>query len=190
MKPRAPRSKTMRVATALTGMTACGGAFLPTTAAHAATSAGHPGNLAKAQTGEKLVRLKVSPVGISPDVRTIRPVITADPTQPYWLNILFAASVTKYQVCGYHPNGYACTPLHSISKQPVAYSIRHAGGNKYSWDLGQITVGWNGGGPGHHDSCNTTGHWHGSWQPGSSLHESAYLTSTFGGPIGNGVPEC
>jgi hypothetical protein len=185
MKPHLPRSKTMRVATALTGMTACAG-FLPTAAAHAATAASGPGNLAKVQTGEgKLVRLKVFQGG-----RTTRPDIAADPAQPYWLDIYLKSSVTKFQVCGYHPNGYACTPQYTVAKQKEAYSELHVGGNKYSWELGQITVGWNGGGAGHNDTCNTTGAWHGGWFSGTSGHESALLTSTNYGPIGNGVPEC
>jgi len=187
MKPHLPRSKTMRVATALTGMTACATGFLPTAAAHAASSAGRPGNLAKVQTGEgKLVRLKVFQGG-----RTTRPDITADPTEPYWLNVFFKSSVTTFQVCGYHPNGYRCTAPKTVPKEESAYSSFHIGGNKYSWDLGQITIGWNGGGPGRNDTCNTNGAWHGYWAAGTSGHESAYLTGPGNDtPIGNGVPEC
>jgi hypothetical protein len=186
MKPRVPRSKTMRVATALTGMTACATGFLPAAAAHAATSAGRPGNLAKVQTGAgKLVRLEVFPGGAN-----TRPDITADPAEPYWLNIAFKASVTNWQVCGWHPAGYRCTATQTIGKQTSPFSVLHVGGNNYSWDLGQITVYWNGGGPGHNDTCNTNGAWHGVWYPGDSGHESAMLTSTYGGYIGDGVPEC
>jgi hypothetical protein len=43
MKSRVPRSKTMRVATALTGMTACAAGFLPTAAAQAAPDNAKPG---------------------------------------------------------------------------------------------------------------------------------------------------
>jgi hypothetical protein len=191
MKPRIPGSKTMRVATALTGMTACAAGFLPTAAAQAATTAGRPGNLAKVLTGEgKLVRLKVFEGGITPGGRTVRPNITADPAQPYWLDIFLKSSVKAFQVCGWHPgNVYRCTPTKDFN-YGTSYTISHIGGNKYSWDLGQITVGWNGGGPGHNDTCNTNGAWHGLWGPGSSGHESALLTSTYYGPIGNGVPEC
>jgi hypothetical protein len=192
MKPRVPGSKTMRVATALTGMTACAAGFLPTAAAQAATTAGRPGNLAKVQTGEgKLVRLKVFQGGITPDGRTIRPGITADPREPYWLNIYFQSSVTKFQVCGYHPgNAYRCTGTISVGDVARSYSYSDVGGNKHSWDLGQITVGWDGGGPGRNDTCNTNGAWHGYWTPGISGYEVATLTAASGYPIGNGVPEC
>lgn len=197
MKPRVPQGKTMRVATAFTGMTACAGVFLPTAAAHATpSSAGRAGNLAKVQTQEgKLVRLKVSQGG-----RTTHPGITggnpAKSSSGYWLDIQFKTSVTTYQVCGLHIHGaYRCTAVtrtsHGTSLSKFAF---HVGGNKHSWILGPISVFWNGGGPGHRDYCNTTGHWHGQWLvPGVSDNGLASARSAvLSGPglIGNGVPEC
>jgi hypothetical protein len=194
MKPRAPRGKTMRVATALTGMTACATGFLPAAAAHAATSAGRAGNPAKARTGEgKLVRLKVVPGGITPGGRTIRPDITAAPDEPYWLSIHFKTSVSLTQVCGWHPNNrYACTPWTETYYSPdgLTKSLQNVGGNQHSWDLGEIKVYWNGGGLGRWDECNTNGTWEGYWSYAFSGYRIAVMNSKSGGGIGNGVPEC
>lgn len=182
MKPRVPGGRTMRVATAITGVTAAAAGFLPTAAAHAATTPA--GKLAKA--GEvkdgKLVRLKLHHrAGIAPEYGLA-------PPQPYWLNVLFKSSVRSYQVCGWHPGGnWRCT---AWTGKPSDNFASHVGGNKYSWDRGTIDVYWNGGAAGHRDTCNTNGTYYDSWSNGASGHASVVLTAANGTGIGNGVPTC
>jgi len=175
----------MRVATAITGVTAAAAGFLPTAAAHAATrpAATTPaGKLAK--TGEfrdgKLVRLKMDTGLASPDNTT--------PGQPYWLDILFKGSVHSYQVCGWHPtNAWRCTGWTT----PSSTFVGDVGGNKYSWDRGKVSVRWNGGAAGHWDYCNTNGSYNGYAQSyGQSGHWSVVLTAPGGTGIGDGVARC
>jgi len=189
MNPRLPRSKTMRVATALTGMTACAAGFLPTAAAHAATGAGQPGKTTGSMDKKgKLVRLKVMPGPGGPGVAGPD---TAAPAQPYWLNIYFKESVYSYQVCGWHPtNEWRCTAHDTDSLVSSPNLIRHVGGNKYSWDRGTIDIYWNGGGAGHWDTCNTNGAYNGQAYLGQSGHDSVSLWSSKDGGIGNGAAAC
>jgi hypothetical protein len=188
MKPRLPRSKTMRVATALTGMTACAAGFLPAATAQAAAARGQPGNPVRTRPENvKRVRLEVFP-GHGPTAPD-----TVAPNQPYWLNIWFNVyDVYSYQVCGWHPgNAYRCTQW-SVTGNVFGgiLSAPHVGHNKYSWDRGQITVKWQGGGPGQWDTCNTNGGYYGSVTAGQSGHESVTLWAPGAKGIGNGVPEC
>jgi len=186
MKPRLPRSKTMRVATALTGMTACAAGFLPTAAAHAATGSGQPAKTTGPMDEKgKLVRLKVMP---GPGAAGPA---TSAPAQPYWLNIYFKESVYTYQVCGWHPtNEWRCTAHDTDSLVSSPNLIKDVGGNKYSWDRGTIDIYWNGGGAGHWDTCNTNGAYNGQAYLGRSGHDSVSLWSSKDGGIGNGAKTC
>jgi hypothetical protein len=181
MKPRMPGGRTMRVATAVTGVTAAAAGFLPAATAQAATTpAGRLGKTAEFKDG-KLVRVKVDP-----GPGTAGPDNTA-PGQPYWLNILFKSSVHSYQVCGWHPTGnWRCTEW--TGGTSLVLSV---GGNKHSWDRGAIDVYWNGGAAGHRDTCNTNGTYNGFVASNArSGYSAVYLTSANGGGIGNGIPEC
>jgi hypothetical protein len=185
MKPRMPGGRTMRVATAVTGVTAAAAGFLPTAAAHAATApAGKPAKTAEFKGG-KLVRLKVDP-----GPGTAGPDNTA-PGQPYWLNLVLKSSVHSYQVCGWHPtNTWRCTAWAAPNGFDSATTV---GGNKHSWDRGVIDIYWNGGGAGHWDYCDTNGSYYGSVQLGRSGldgAESVWLYAPGGGGIGDGVGRC
>jgi hypothetical protein len=184
MKPRVPGSKTMRVATVLTGVTTAAAGFLPAAAAHAATTpAGRLGKTTGEFKGGKLVRLKIDPGAhaAGPDNKA--------PGQPYWLDILFKSSVRSYQVCGWHPTGnWRCTSWNYKPSDNIASEV---GGNKHSWDRGTIDIYWNGGAAGHRDTCNTNGTYNGfpisDYQSGYS---AVLLTAANGTGIGDGVPEC
>jgi hypothetical protein len=186
MKPRVARSKTMRVATALTGMTACAAGFLPTAAAHAAVRGGQlPAKTDGLTPGKgKMVRLGVHAGGLaaSPDNIPVQ--------HSYSLNVVFKPSVTNYQVCGYHrPNhAYRCTTYVTVPKQTTSWTASEVGGNKYSWSPGPITIRWNNGGPGRNDGCNTKNGDYYGWPAAASVFVSLYAPGGTG--IGDGVPTC
>jgi hypothetical protein len=179
MKALVPESKTMRVATALTGMTACAAGFLPT-AAQAAPAGRLPGKV-----------LLATAKGLRPAA----PKGAASTSVRMWLDILFRASVNSYQVCGFHVTDvWRCTAWKgttwvSDNKYNEGY---HVGGNIASWIQGDISVRWNGGGPGRWDECEVPFSFIGNGSPGADGYSSTWLYGRYSPPlgIGAGVPKC
>lgn len=177
----------MRVATALTGMTACAAGFLPTATAQAAVRGVQLPEKAEGLTPAKA---KIVRLGVTPGRQAMGPDDIV--SSAYWLDIKFKKSVTDYQVCGYHrPNyAYRCTSYASILATK-SYTLNHIGGNKYSWLPGPITIRWDGGGAGLNDGCNTSnGDWYGSLRLGADSRFSYLLSAPNGTGIGDGVPTC
>jgi hypothetical protein len=193
MKPRSPRSKTMRVSTALTGMTACAAVFMPVAAAHAATRSALPGKTeGSTAKGGKMVRVEVLPGTNAGRHQRVAGPDNVTPAQPYYLDLWLKNSVTSFHVCGWHPtNTWRCTPTYDTPGQkPNPFSYQDVGHNAHSWDRGTIDIYWNGGGPGHWDTCNTNGAYNGYLGQSISVHSVVWLSNGTGGGIGNGVPTC
>jgi hypothetical protein len=177
-KPAA--KKRMRVATTLTGVTACAAAFAPVAAAQAATHAARP--------DAKLVTIPVAEpkAGTIPSYVKYQAVAdAAAPDQPFSLGIWVKASVSRFRVCGWHPtNDWRCTGSYT-QPYPFTAEFTSIGGNITSWDRGLTDVYWNGGAAGHRDTCNTNGDYNGY------LLNSHYVILGFpSDPIGDGVPTC
>jgi hypothetical protein len=180
MKSLVPKSKTMRVATALTGMTACAAGFVPT-AAQAAPAGGLPGKVPlPAHNG-----LRVG----------VRTAAAANSGSRYWLDIIFRASVHSYQVCGYHVNDVrrctAWTGTTWVSDNKYNEGV-HVGGNIASWVWGTVSVRWNGGGAGRWDQCSIPYHETGSLVGGADGYSSRWLYGNISPliGIGAGIPTC
>jgi hypothetical protein len=191
MKPRSPRTKTMRVATALTGMTACAAAFTPAATAQAGTQ-GHP----TAPPGFKVVVL--GPAGTT-GLRAQTSGHTAGAAVPDGSvpNLHYSLGVTlhgisQFHVCGYHvDNAYRCTPEYTGYNKGLDYLVYRVGGNIRSWQRGQTTVYWNNGGAGNWDTCNTNGDYNGYAgyfnSPNALILSPNYVWLTTVGP---GDPTC
>jgi hypothetical protein len=193
MKPRLARSKTMRVATALTGMTACATAFGPAVTAQAATKSHHTAppefkivDLGRA--GKAGLRVRVpghTPGAAIPD----SPV----PNLHYSLGMTIGPGVSKFHVCGYHLNGaWRCTnEITGLDKSSI-YSAWNIGRNVESWQRGATDVYWNNGGAGNWDTCNTNGAYIGG--TGFYLKTTGVWVSSpyyvWLSPVGPGHPEC
>lgn len=181
MKSLVPKSKTMRVATALTGITACTAGFVPT-AAQAAPAGGLPGKV---------------PLPAHLGLRSAAPEAPAGSFARFWIDILFRASVYSYQVCGPHlGNVRRCTAWTAtswVTKSGKKFNEgRSVGGNLASWIPGQVSVRWNGGGAGRWDYCNPPA----SYVGAASYYAIDYPAVWLWGDnnpltgIGAGIPRC
>ena len=177
-KPAA--KKAMRVATILTGATACAAAYMPAGPAQAVTGGGlaHKPTATKPEKPRLRMRFPAASLAGRPDVRV------AHDVEPYSLSAVVGPTVGSYQVCGYHPpNGaWRCTPYASNACYGTNSYCRYydVGGNIRSWNRGLIKVYWNGGGPGHWNQCNT--------------NTSVFASSATGHRVAvianNGIPNC
>jgi hypothetical protein len=143
--------KTMRVATVLTGVTACAAAFAPMAAA--APAAGH-GKTATPPPG-KAIRVRVP--GVSALRMEPKGTVRHD-VEPYSMSLIVEPSIASFHVCGYHtPNGaWRCTPTYSnLFYHTIPRKYSKIGGNIRSWNRGTIDVYWNNGGRGSWNTCNT-----------------------------------
>jgi hypothetical protein len=193
MKPRVPGSKTMRVATVLTGMTACAAAVAPPVTAHAATQAGHTAppalkiaDLGHAGKGRLRVRVPGQTVhAAAPDGSV--------PNLDFSLGITIGPGVSKFHVCGYHPGGvWRCTKEYTGFNKNSPDWVWQLGGNIRSWQRGQTDVYWNNGGKGSWDTCNTNGAYLGAtgyWSPDLNTFDLSpnYVWLS---DVGPGQPEC
>jgi hypothetical protein len=195
MRPRVPRTKTMRVATALTGMTACAAAFGPAATAQAATQAHQPAT-------PELKIVKLGPVGTAKNGLRVHAIgqaagqITPDGSKP---NLDFSLGMTiggvsQVRVCGYHPGGvWRCTSEMPLNKD-YSYLIYNIGGNVRSWQRGATDVYWDKGGAGSWDTCNTNGAYNGLagylYNSNDSLRAHYSLNYVWLTTVGPGDPTC
>lgn len=181
----------MRVATALTGMTACAAAVAPAVNAQAAAQARHTAppklkivDLGPAGKSGLRVRVPGHTPGAVPDNFT--------PSLHYSLGMFIGPGVSKFHVCGWHPgNAWRCTQEVTGLNKADVYGASHIGGNIRSWQRGLTEVYWNNGGPGYWDECNTNGSYLGYLGYFSS-HGNFYSTPAYVwlSPVGPGHPEC
>lgn len=163
--------KTMRVATTLTGVTACAAAFAPAAAAQPAAPTGKSAQSATKTTGTR-VRLDSAAVSAN--------------HEPYHLWVYASYDIATLQACGYKTGGHLeCTPIEG-SGYTIAVSGREEFNMGGDWNRGRINLWWNGHGPGSWDTCNTNvGGFY-----GRNTGSTVVLTGKSYRPIGYGVTKC
>jgi hypothetical protein len=178
-KPAA--KKAMRVATILTGATACAAAYMPAGPAHAVVTGGglaHKPTAAKPEKPKLIMRVPAT------GLAGLRGAPVRHDVEPYSLSVWAGPTVSRFQACGYHPpNGaWRCTNYQGNACYSTPFSCRYGnvGGNIRSWNRGLIRLYWNGGGPGLRNQCNT--------------NISVYSSSATGHKVaviaGTGIPNC
>jgi hypothetical protein len=167
--------KAMRVATTLTGVTACAAAFMPAATAHAAT---RPETATRGPDAAHDMRIQ--------QARGLQ-VAAAGLHEPYSLWVYVRPSVkTRFQVCGWQHIGggqWSCTASYSLGTH--GYEYVYMGSN---WNRGKVNVWWNGHLKGSWDTCNTNaGGFYGSSNPSGT---TVVLYGNGKRGVGPGTPTC
>jgi len=166
--------KAMRVATAVTGVTAFAAAFAPMPAGQAASRPKPPALGPHAGHGMR--------------VREVRghQAVLAGLHEPYSLSVYMRPSVYAFHVCGWkHVGGGQWTCTGNYADPYLSDHWFNVGGN---WNRGKISVRWNAGGRGSWDECKTNSG--GFWGVSNSAETWVGLYGNSARGIGFGTPTC